>query len=587
MVNVQSRILGKLSILGYPGKILLNKEMTRAYIINDAPHRNNNQGLVIVNIENPSNPKLISSLVTDGKSKDIVLSRDEHYIYLLDAGKGLKVVDIENEESPEIVGELLLSGSTYQYGGLDLSADGTKLYIAHKGEIIVVDTQDSLLPEVITTIPYLGKVQDNMQPSALKDIMLSNKGTELYTVEWCYGLQEYNISDIENPKILYSESLENDEYCRFKEEIVANKEKNIIFATPESGENRTEIYAEYHSLAEKIAATFDAEYDWIDQDIAYQANYKFSIYDIYNPLNPVTLLSIGFGMKFGDSLQGIAVDESKHIAYVTNQNSGLIAINVDNIKQPIHHEPGIAETTIDIAEENLSLLTADDVLGHVAILKMGDTPIINMWTDLPKDNFGEIDCGYTYYAQPIDWNCEDDYSYFNVNEKGQIYINDMDSLSYESIGNIAPFDVYAKNEDGYISQQAKVMVNITENPDWTIQFQRPVIKIDSNQSIGSIVANVIQKKSQRALQLLDVYKYEDDFCNAGSIHDNVAEDGYSSYAEAIANMCSKSDYFSINTNGDITLRKAISEGNYSVNIFAVDRFGLKALKDLKIEVVGQ
>ena len=52
------------------------------------------------------------------------------------------------------------------------------------------------------------------------------------------------------------------------------------------------------------------------------------------------------------------------------------------------------------------------------------------------------------------------------------------------------------------------------------------------------------------------------------------------------NPCGKPDYFSINDSGAITVKQAPADGNYSVNIFAVDRFGLRALENLKIEVLG-
>jgi len=64
----------------------------------------------------------------------------------------------------------------------------------------------------------------------------------------------------------------------------------------------------------------------------------------------------------------------------------------------------------------------------------------------------------------------------------------------------------------------------------------------------------------------------------------VSWDNYS-YIKVITNNCTKSDYFEIDDNGDISIVKTPSEGNYSVNIFAVDRFGLKALENQNIEVV--
>ena len=167
------------------------------------------------------------------------------------------------------------------------------------------------------------------------------------------------------------------------------------------------------------------------------------------------------------------------------------------------------------------------------------------------------------------------------------YINDTKSLAYESIGNMAPFAVYAENENGHHSNQVKVMLNIIQNPDWTIQFQKPVIKIDNNISVGTAIASVVRRQSQRALWLFDIYKYVEYGCNTGYIQAYNKDQGYKySYTEIIAKKCTKSDYFDINTNGDITISETPPEGNYSVNIFAVDRFGLRGLNKLKIEVVA-
>ncbi len=219
-------------------------------------------------------------------------------------------------------------------------------------------------------------------------------------------------------------------------------------------------------------------------------------------------------------------------------------------------------------------------------MKTGNTPIVKMWTEQPRIQTtygGYLDCGYTYYAQPIDKMCEDDYSYFNVDENGKIYINDMDSLSYENIGNMVPFGVYAENEDGYISELAKVMINIIQNPDWSLKFQRPIIRIDSNVSIGTEIGNVFLKKSQRELFLFDMYEHKNpeyQSCNRGSFYNY-----YTNYPNSMSVICSSSDYFEIDNNGTITVMQIPMDGNYSVNIFAVDRFGLKSLENLTIEVL--
>ena len=186
---------------------------------------------------------------------------------------------------------------------------------------------------------------------------------------------------------------------------------------------------------------------------------------------------------------------------------GLTSIDLIGIEQPVvHHEPSIAGATIRIREENINSITVDEILGNVSIFKTGDTPIVKMWTEQAKHKSGRLDCGYTYYALPIDQNCEHDYSYFDADRNGNIFVNNADSLAYENIGNIVPFAVYAENTSGYKSNQAKVMIHIIQNPDWSLKFQRPIIRIDSNISIGTEIGNVLMKKSQRELFLFDIYE---------------------------------------------------------------------------------
>jgi hypothetical protein len=220
----------------------------------------------------------------------------------------------------------------------------------------------------------------------------------------------------------------------------------------------------------------------------------------------------------------MVLDKNRNTAFIANGEKGLTIIDLTGIEQFICHDPVLAGTTVNIPEQNLSSITVDDVLGNVPIFKTGDTPLLRLWTDQPQYESGGLDCGY--YPLPKGENCENDYSYFNIDENGNIYINDTKSLAYESIGNMAPFAVYAENENGHHSNQVKVMLNIIQNPDWTIQFQKPVIKIDNNISVGTAIASVVRRQSQRALWLFDIYKYVEYGCNTGYIQAYNKDQGY-------------------------------------------------------------
>jgi hypothetical protein len=216
-----------------------------------------------------------------------------------------------------------------------------------------------------------------------------------------------------------------------------------------------------------------------------------------------------------------------------------------------------------------------------------------MWIDQAKyfyDYYSRLDCGYTYYAQPIDKNCENDYSYFDADKDGNIIIGDPDAFKYENVGNMIPFAVYVENENGHTSEQAKVMIKIEESPEMSIKFQEPIIKIDSNVSVGDVVGNVIIKESQRELFLFGMFSGKPDrYCGTGA--ETIANyrgwdfDDTMSLVDYIDQMCEKVQDFHLESSGDIVVDSIPPEGNYTVHIFAVDRFGMKSLDRLNIEVL--
>jgi len=587
-VNVHSRIISEISIPGHAYKIILNQAKTRAYITNGS-------GVLIVNIENDHDPKIISTVQTDGDARYMALSRDEHYLYLVDAGKGLKVISIEDENTPQIVGDLSFSEAGWKMGRIALSSDGSKLFFAHSDKVSIINIENKIALSEIGTIPYDG----NVKYPFVKDVLLSKDDQYLYFVEYCRGLQVYDISALDTPKLIYSDTLKSLDQCDMFDQIIKDKNESIVSIVGDSG-NGAVMKLYLVQMGTITVLRNNLEWDtvgysynvWTDK-LGYGL---WGVYDNYNPLKAKKVMSMRFNNRIREDLK---INEVKNIIYsveydINKRNSVLSIIDGNvSVQYPSRHEPVISGAEIRIPEENLTSLSVGDIVGKVSILKTGDSPIEKMWIDQAKyfyDYYSSFDCGYTFYAQLIDKNCENDYSYFDVDKDGNIMTGDSDTFKYENVGNMIPFSVYAENENGHVSEQAKVMIKIEESPEMSIKFQKPIIKIDSNVSTGDVVGNVIAKESQRELFLFGMFSGEPTmYCGTGAEtvtrYRDWGYDSEMSLIDYINQMCEKVSDFHLESNGDIVVDSIPPEGNYTVHIFAVDRFGMKSLDKLNIEVL--
>ncbi len=582
-VNVLSRTIATLDTPGAAKKIILNKEENRAYI---ADH---NYGLHIVDITDIYNPKMISSLDTDGAANDLVLSADQQYIYLLDVGKGLKIVNISDEANPYVAAKVPLASYSYN---IALSSDGNRAFVSHGSYgVEVIDLTDPISPQIITTIGFLGTIEngganyhyEDVQPGGYTYVVVD--GDRLYSVDWNYGLQVIDISDLENPVSVYAESFGQQGHSAT--EVHLHQEQKLISVISTNDMPMSLYSIKQSGKVEKIK--LDSSYDEIevfDHDIAYRADYAMFGFDAYNPTVMTRHLYLDIGQSYG-----MILDKERNIAYLANGKNGLRVINLAGIEQPVHHEPVLAGTDFNIPEQNLSSITVDDVLGSVTVLKTGDTPILQMWTAQSTYTSGGLDCGYTYYALPIDKRCEYDYSFFDVDETGNIHINDIGSLAYENIGNMAPFSVYAENENGHQSNQAKITVVINEDTDWTLKFQKSIIKIDANLSIGASIGNVMLKKSKREIFWIKIYDHDEDYCygpgmiGANGLDIGLMDDPYNRYGN-LNHYCHENSYFEITKEGEIRIKETPLPGRYVLHIVAEDRFGLRWLEKQEIEVLA-
>jgi len=579
-VNVLSRIIATVNTPGVVKKVVLNEAKTRAYIA-DYDH-----GMHIVDISDVNNPMIIVSLDTNGAANDLVLSKDEKYVYLLDVGKGLKVIDISDESSPQVVSEVEILGYSFN---ATLSQDGDHAFVSHgKYGIEVIDISEPILPEVITNIGFMGTLEqhDNshIMNSYFYDVAVSEDEKKLFIADRMYGLQVIDISDIMNPSNLFSNHC-NARYS-WDKVLIDEQNKLAMIQTFSDGSfydihdisNMSNIQKLFHvdQTGSKVDSfTISANIKILDQNLAYGGWSGLFVYDFSDPSNPIKIASIDSGKN-----HGVALDSS--IAYVANDTIGLTIINLEGIEQPIHPEPIVFSSVIDILESDTSSISIGDIIGQAHIWNDGDSSIASIWMETFKNKYGDMICGDSY------WGCDDydEYGYFDIDLNGSIMVNSDESLTYSNIENHVTFAVYTENENGKKSNQAKVAINIKEDSEWSLQFQKSIIKIDDNVSIGTTVGNVLNKESERELFLMGIYKadlYNEEGCYPEQVKTRTW-DGYT-YRQAVEMMCTESPLFGIDNNGTIFTKDTLVAGNYTLDIIAVDRFGGKWLENQVIEIL--
>ncbi|MFH1843100.1 MAG: FlgD immunoglobulin-like domain containing protein [bacterium] len=107
----------------------------------------NDRGLQIIDVGDPTTPALLGEQDTDGNSRDLAKAGD--YIFIADGINGLVVVDVSNPAAPDTVGSVGVTGFAH---GVALA--GSYAYLAQSGSgIRVVDVSVPTAPTGVTSIP--------------------------------------------------------------------------------------------------------------------------------------------------------------------------------------------------------------------------------------------------------------------------------------------------------------------------------------------------------------------------------------------------------------------------------------------------
>ena len=100
-------------------------------------------GLDIIDISNPADPTLLSTLDTPGSARAIKLSSDGYTAYVSDDTFGLQIVDVTDSANPVILSNFNTEGNSW---GLALSSDDSFAFMADLNSLQVINVSNKAEP---------------------------------------------------------------------------------------------------------------------------------------------------------------------------------------------------------------------------------------------------------------------------------------------------------------------------------------------------------------------------------------------------------------------------------------------------------
>lgn len=151
----------------------------------DYAYVSDDEGLLIIDVLNPSNPTLVGRALCQGRSWDIDLQGD--YAYVASTWAGLRIVDISNPTNPQLVSSLYPNN----YGVNAVRAKDNYAYIgaySQGGGFAIADISDPNNPSIVSMMDYTvdGYAVDIKE----NYVLLGMAGA---------GLKIINVSDSRNP----------------------------------------------------------------------------------------------------------------------------------------------------------------------------------------------------------------------------------------------------------------------------------------------------------------------------------------------------------------------------------------------------
>ncbi|UCC80298.1 MAG: hypothetical protein JSW64_02755 [Candidatus Zixiibacteriota bacterium] len=273
-------------------------------------------GLKIINITDPSSPAIVGSY---GSTAYGYIFADSNYVYFSSESQDLQIIDVSDPTSPVLVGLFDTEGSSVVF------VAGNRLYTIYNG-ISILDITDRSNPTLLSTYAQAGTVTD-----------LYEKDNYLYAAD-TYGLMVFDVSNPSNPV-----------YCGLENAILhcngLDIEGELAFTGPQ-------WYNASHGLAvidisNPLEPTKTGEYEsypeveflYVSDTHAYvvHRDIGLSIVDITDPSSPI----VESFLAMNGEAQGVY--GYGDYVYVADGYAGLEIVDVQEPENPIivgNYHPG-------------------------------------------------------------------------------------------------------------------------------------------------------------------------------------------------------------------------------------------------------
>jgi len=281
-------------------------------------------GLVIVNIEDPSNPTFVGSYDTDGYPYDVTISGN--YAYVAHYSGLLAILNIEDPANPTLSGSYDIDDDAE-----NVTISGNYAYVASKSEgLIILNIEDPTNPTLAGSYDTDGSASG-----------VTISGNYAYLADGYNGLVIVNIEDPSNPTFVgsYDPDTNDEDDLGYANDVtisgdyayVADGRNGLVILNIEDPTNLTWVgsYDPYtdHNEDEEVGYAHDVT---ISGDYAYVADGSdgLVILDIEDPANPT---GVG-GYDADGSTQSVTI--SGNYAYVADFNYGLMMLDIEDPANP-------------------------------------------------------------------------------------------------------------------------------------------------------------------------------------------------------------------------------------------------------------
>ncbi|MCP4111095.1 MAG: hypothetical protein GY749_37145 [Desulfobacteraceae bacterium] len=289
------------------------------------------EGLQVVNVSDPNNPSIISSVDIPYCSG---IEVSDNITYMLSHDGGFHIVDVSDPTNPTIIGNVDRQTQMSSYGlSRPVTLSGTTIYIAdYENGLQVIDVSDPTNPIFISSVETIKHAYD-----------VKISGTIAYVAAGDEGLQIIDVSNPANPVIISSVKMQVCLGVEVDDAIsyVATGDEGLQIIDVSDPTNPSVIASAPCGYASKVLISGITAY----------------VLDSYNGLQVIDISNSPYPTIIGFVDMGIgnneAVTLSGTTAYVADSTDGLLIINVPSVLEISRNIHNATEISLTISDINL------------------------------------------------------------------------------------------------------------------------------------------------------------------------------------------------------------------------------------------